>query len=266
MLLDFNSNRDASATIAGFVYQVHTTVLRWLDLHEGEELHLEAGEDIDTVRASLEAGTYQETRTLEQIKRRREPITLRSPSALKRWQISVAIEIATQASNYGFRYVTTAFATVERDRRTAVVDDADWEALHQRASTLVPRQETMAEGIIYMIGAALHAPIKESFGLQVWLVRHVEICFRDLPSIQSKIFYPFLEGYRLKAINTQAHSFRTAHAYTRKAVLDCRSEGDPRLWARLLLRRMAFCLYASTSPQIAGWLESDELNYPLQQG
>jgi hypothetical protein len=100
--------------------------------------------------------------------------------------------------------------------------------------------------------------------LQVWLARHVEKLFVDLPSIQSKIFYPFLESYWKKAVDAQAHSFRTAQAYTRKAILDARSGDNPRLWARILLRRMTFCLYGSTPEQVAGWLNSDDLDYPIQ--
>ncbi len=42
--------RDASPTIAGFVYQVTVTIQRWLTLSDNEHLEPEAGEDIDIVR------------------------------------------------------------------------------------------------------------------------------------------------------------------------------------------------------------------------
>jgi hypothetical protein len=63
-----NSRRDASATIAGFVFQVNVTILRWLELRDDEHLELECGEDIDTVQSGPNGGTSAETRLLEQIK------------------------------------------------------------------------------------------------------------------------------------------------------------------------------------------------------
>lgn len=88
-------------------------MLRWLDLHEGEELHLEAGEDIDTVRRDLEKGIYREDRTLEQIKRRQGPVTLRSPSGLEALSNFNTHRLANPDIELRFRYVTTASATVE---------------------------------------------------------------------------------------------------------------------------------------------------------
>src|ERR1017187_8151133 len=125
----FNQNRDASATIAGFVYQIYTTLLRWLDLHEGEELHLEAGEDIETVRSDLEEGTYREDRTLEQIKRRQAPVTLRSPSALEALSNFNSHRLTNPDVELRFRYVTTALATVERGWTLDRGGVATWEAI-----------------------------------------------------------------------------------------------------------------------------------------
>ena len=42
-------NRDAWATIRGYVYQVELTIDRWLTLQPEQVLELERGEDIDTV-------------------------------------------------------------------------------------------------------------------------------------------------------------------------------------------------------------------------
>ena len=50
-------NRDAWATIRGFVYQVDLTINRWLALTENQVLELEKGEDIDIVSKSL-SGNY----------------------------------------------------------------------------------------------------------------------------------------------------------------------------------------------------------------
>ena len=41
--------RDAWATIRGYIYQFDTTVLRWLNLEDGQYLEPERGEDIDRV-------------------------------------------------------------------------------------------------------------------------------------------------------------------------------------------------------------------------
>src|SRR5216684_389330 len=69
-------DRDAWATIRGFVYQVDVTLLRWLDLEGSEQLALECGEDVDRIIPAL-------GRILEQIKYRERNITLRSPEALE---------------------------------------------------------------------------------------------------------------------------------------------------------------------------------------
>ena len=65
-----NPRRDASPTIAGFVFQVNVTILRWLELQDGEHLELECGEDVDTVKNGPASGIAVETRLLEQIKAR----------------------------------------------------------------------------------------------------------------------------------------------------------------------------------------------------
>src|ERR1019366_3941568 len=75
-----NPAREASGAIAGYVYQVHVTILRWLGLASGEELDLERGEDIDVIQRHLATGA--ELRTMEQVKNLSEPVGLRSPSAL----------------------------------------------------------------------------------------------------------------------------------------------------------------------------------------
>jgi len=74
-----DESRDASAAIRGYVYQVDTTILRWLALNEAEELQLECGEDIDHVTKWLP----DEARVLEQVKHLlRKPVTLRSPAVV----------------------------------------------------------------------------------------------------------------------------------------------------------------------------------------
>ena len=60
-----NPRRDASATIAGFVFQVNVTILRWLELRDDEHLEIECGEDIDTVQDGSNGGRFAETRLLD---------------------------------------------------------------------------------------------------------------------------------------------------------------------------------------------------------
>lgn len=78
-------NRDASAAIRGYVFQVDRTVLRWLLLRADQILELERGEDIDIVGHFVATGgaVGRETRLLEQIKRREQSITLRTDAALE---------------------------------------------------------------------------------------------------------------------------------------------------------------------------------------
>jgi hypothetical protein len=76
-------DRDAWAPIRGYVYQVDSTILRWVMLKENEALELERGEDIDIIAPAIwkERGASQ--RVLEQIKCLDGSITLRSRAALE---------------------------------------------------------------------------------------------------------------------------------------------------------------------------------------
>jgi hypothetical protein len=78
MEFSHNIDRDAYATIAGFVLQVDLTVLRWLNLDDSELLELECGEDIDTVGTDIRSSVSAGTRLFEQVKRHQANITLRS--------------------------------------------------------------------------------------------------------------------------------------------------------------------------------------------
>jgi len=77
-------NRDAYATIRGFVYQAVLTVQAWLTLSDNELLELESGEDIDWRR--LAEGTVSSRgdaeRVLCQVKYRTRGLSLRSETSL----------------------------------------------------------------------------------------------------------------------------------------------------------------------------------------
>ncbi len=79
----FSTERDAYATIRGYVYQVDITIERWLNLQTGQVLELECGEDIDVVLPALEQDPNTWERIVQQIKHRTTSVTLRSPSALE---------------------------------------------------------------------------------------------------------------------------------------------------------------------------------------
>ncbi len=79
-----NPRRDAHATIAGFVFQVNVTLLRWLNLNANEHLELEAGEDIDVIQECAARSGSEDKRLLEQLKRHlRSSLTLTSAEALE---------------------------------------------------------------------------------------------------------------------------------------------------------------------------------------
>ena len=67
-------NRDAWASIRGFVYQVDATIHRWLTLNANEVLELEKGEDIDVVARGI--ANREKSRKLEQIKYREGNLSL----------------------------------------------------------------------------------------------------------------------------------------------------------------------------------------------
>ncbi len=110
-----NPRRDASPTIAGFVFQANVTILRWLELRDDEHLELECGEDIDTVHDGPNGGTSAETRLLEQIKARSaRSVTLRSEEALEALSNFCSHRAANPTSKLKFRYITTANSGVEQ--------------------------------------------------------------------------------------------------------------------------------------------------------
>jgi hypothetical protein len=106
--MDFISNpkRDASDVIAGYVYQVDVTVSRWLNLQPNELLELERGEDLDVVRFSDDHA--QDIRTLEQVKKRAAPLTLRSVNALTALANFCEHRQKNPSHRLKFRYVTTS--------------------------------------------------------------------------------------------------------------------------------------------------------------
>lgn len=122
-------NRDAWATVRGYLFQAELTVLRWLELGEGQFLELECGEDIDIVSVAISEGRLEE-RILEQVKHRDRGISLRQSSVVS------AICAATIARNRNpgidlrFRFTSNASFVQERNGiagRPAIKAWSDWQ-------------------------------------------------------------------------------------------------------------------------------------------
>jgi hypothetical protein len=108
------TDRDAWATIRGYVYQIDRTLVSWLKLGPDEFLELEYGEDIDFIGPALAAGPFALKRVLEQVKCLDSNISLRS-GAVKEALCSF---FQHRQENPGlplwFRFFTTAGAVAER--------------------------------------------------------------------------------------------------------------------------------------------------------
>src|ERR1035441_3580727 len=107
------ANRDAWATIRGFVYQVDVTLLRWFDLKGAEELALECGEDIDRIDPAIgDAKRLQYL--LEQVKYRESTISLCSSEAVASIASFQAQKVLNPNIDLRFRFLTNASPTEEK--------------------------------------------------------------------------------------------------------------------------------------------------------
>jgi hypothetical protein len=101
-------DRDAYATIRGFIYQVDLSIDRWLLLQPGQVLQLEAGEDIDLIVDALNTTPNQMSRLLDQVKHREQSLTLRSKSALESISNAILLRDLNPGHALKFRYSTNA--------------------------------------------------------------------------------------------------------------------------------------------------------------
>lgn len=108
-------DRDATAAIRGFVYQVDLTILRWLELEDTVFLELEFGEDIDRVARALTATGSGPERLLEQVKLRSKRLTLRSGEALE--MLVNACEHRASNPSVGLLFRFSTNADIGRERR-----------------------------------------------------------------------------------------------------------------------------------------------------
>ena len=139
-----NPRRDASPTIAGFVFQVSLTILRWIELRDDEHLELECGEDIDTVQTGT-GSIAVEKRLLEQIKvRSGRTLTLRSEEALQALSNFCGHRVANPTGNLKFRYITTANSGLEQGWNRTDSGIETWTALQRGRYDDATRKEAIA--------------------------------------------------------------------------------------------------------------------------
>src|SRR5579875_2744945 len=145
-------DRDAWATIRGYVYQMALTVERWLNLQDGQILELERGEDIDVISTGLSANDLQMDRLLEQVKHREVNVTLRSAPALQALSSAIAHRASNASMSLTFRYTTNAQAGVEAESpfESGISAIAVWERL--RTGELTDgEQDVAADGILTIL-------------------------------------------------------------------------------------------------------------------
>ena len=109
-------DRDAYASIRGYVYQIDKTVDQWLALCTGQVLELERGEDIDLVGQliSADGNTATERRLLEQVKHREGGITLRTAAALEALANFHDHRVHDTRTDLRFRFLTNAVVASEQ--------------------------------------------------------------------------------------------------------------------------------------------------------
>lgn len=99
-------NRDATASIRGYVYQIYQSVLAWMLLGEDDVLILEGAEDFD-----IQAGPSVVT---TQVKREARNVTLRSGAVVDAIQNFWTHQQSNDGFRVAFRFLTTADAGCEQ--------------------------------------------------------------------------------------------------------------------------------------------------------
>ena len=111
--------RDATVVIRGYVYQVNTTLLKWIELEPDQWLELEAGEDIDALQKAV-TNQDQVDRVLEAVKCREKNLTLRSPEAMSALASFHEHRQSNPSLRLGFRYITNSSVGTENPVVTEV--------------------------------------------------------------------------------------------------------------------------------------------------
>jgi hypothetical protein len=142
-LLVIARDREATAAILGYVYQVDLTIEGWIQLGPSQILDLERGEDVDHISRGLAGAPPDEWgRVLEQIKHRVGSLTLRTPALRAAFANFLEHRRANPEAALATRFTTNARVGREQNntlpRRGAGV--AAWERLRTEA---ISREETV---------------------------------------------------------------------------------------------------------------------------
>ena len=73
--------------------------------------------------------------------------------------------------------------------RDALLSDKNGIELYKRAGQLIPLNDSTAAGVIYMVGAAMRAPLTLSLEMQIWLASEEKL-FKNHSSVGPEVFYP----------------------------------------------------------------------------
>lgn len=167
-------NRDAWATIRGYVYQVDVTLDRWLDLQPGQVLELERGEDIDVVSEAIQASDHEtRQRLLEQVKHRASPLTLRSPETIAALVNFLEHRTANPDVSLHFRFVTNASSGHEKSsplpNRCPAIEA--WELLRQEQGDQETRSKLL-HGIRSLLISFQKAKKPQNISDDAWKIFH----------------------------------------------------------------------------------------------
>jgi hypothetical protein len=154
MEFSYNLDRDAYATIAGFVLQVDLTVLRWLNLDDSELLELECGEDIDLVGTDIRSSISVGTRLFEQVKRHQANITLRSQAALEALANFAGHRAENPEWRLRFRLLTTAKIGREQQWQGDIEGIRMWEALRTGDMSAEARPKSVQQIRSFLLGTS----------------------------------------------------------------------------------------------------------------
>lgn len=137
--------------------------------------------------------------------------------------------------------------------RSVFVENLSWEELKRRSDKLMPQVNETGSAFVYLIGAASRRPLPGALSLQVWLAREMEKLLPTHRTMREKLIHPFFRGFWLNTLDSDAHQFRTAEAYTRR-VIESASSTESGINVRSLLSSMAFCLGVTLRDDLKEWL------------
>lgn len=217
-------NRDAWATVRGYIYQADLTIERWLHLEPEQELFLECGEDIDTVSKYID-GTIDE-RVVEQVKHREDRVTLKTDSALTALANALEHQRNNPSPRIIFRFTTNAEAGKERlssfTGNTSGIKE--WEALrmariaHSRPGPieLNKETETTANNIRQTLLSATRCP--SDLNHDIWGRFRTFLKDADVPS-----FLEFVDSFEW---STGAPAANEMTERIQAMLVDCRFAAD----------------------------------------